>query len=1197
MALQLILGSSGSGKSYRLYKKMISESMEKPENNYLIIVPEQFTLQTQKDIVTMHPNHGTMNIDILSFMRLAYRVFDEVGGNDIPVLEDTGKSMVLRKIITKHKKELELFQHDVQKQGFINELKSLISEIFQYSITEDKLKEMEALAANRPMLQSKLHDIIIIYQGFKDFLREKYITAEEILDVLCQVIDKSELISGSVVCLDGFTGFTPAQYQLLTILMKKAKQVLITVTIDPREDITQADEEYKLFHLSKKTISRLMTIAEEEGIKIDKPFYAENEMQVPFRYRNSKALAALEHNIFRYPIKCYEAEQENISIHAARDRKQEVQFVVREIKHLIREEQYRYKDIAVVTGDIGNYGRLLGQEFDKAGIPCFIDHKRDLMANPFIEFLRSALDIIKKDFDYESVFRYLRSGMAEVCQEDVDILENYIIALGIRGHKRWQTEWTRVYRGQKEGELTRINEIREQIIGELMPLYEILTDSGKTVMEYTTALYEFGQKAEAAGKLEVFQNAFEEQKMLSTAKEYGQVYGIVLELYDKLVELLGEEKLSIREYMEVLEAGLTEAKVGLIPPGLDQVVVGDIERTRLKDIKALFFVGVNDGIIPSGKAGGGLLSDMERQMLAEHKIEMAPTKRQAAYTEQFYLYLNLTKPQEKLYVTYSKLGEDGKSLRPSYLIGTLLKLFSRLTVIDEEETKEDLEHILGCNRGIDYLIEGLRRYPYEEVPDTWMELFRYYTSREDYSSIIKNLIEAVFYINEERGLSKQVSHELYGKVLMGSVTRFERYAACAFAHYISYGLELKERQEYKLAVPDMGNIFHNAIEAFSRKLGESEYDWHTIPEDVRDSFAAECVREAAEGYGNAIFSSSKRYEYMIKRVERITKRTLWALCQHIRKGDFEPAAFELAFSDKTKLDSLSIKLSEEESIRLQGRIDRLDLYEEEDKVLVKVIDYKSGNTAFDLLSVYYGLQLQLAVYMNAAMELMEQEYPGKEIIPAAILYYNIDDPLVEKSDHVEESILKELKMNGVVNSNTEVIKHLDNSFGGDGQEIRAGVKSDVIPVETGKDGYPTKRSNVAELSQLTALEGLVTEHVTKLGKNILDGIADIKPYQMGKKNACEYCPYGSICGFDTRIPGNNYRNLRALSKDEVWKEIMNQNERKMRETEGIDQEGNDRTTEQADEAESYHQIGGQSERNREITQSDTDVSMKQEEET
>ncbi|MDF2472527.1 MAG: addB, partial [Anaerocolumna sp.] len=455
MALQLILGSSGSGKSYRLYKKMISESMEKPENNYLIIVPEQFTLQTQKDIVTMHPNHGTMNIDILSFMRLAYRVFDEVGGNDIPVLEDTGKSMVLRKIITKHKKELELFQHDVQKQGFINELKSLISEIFQYSITEDKLKEMEALAANRPMLQSKLHDIIIIYQGFKDFLREKYITAEEILDVLCQVIDKSELISGSVVCLDGFTGFTPAQYQLLTILMKKAKQVLITVTIDPREDITQADEEYKLFHLSKKTISRLMTIAEEEGIKIDKPFYAENEMQVPFRYRNSKALAALEHNIFRYPIKCYEAEQENISIHAARDRKQEVQFVVREIKHLIREEQYRYKDIAVVTGDIGNYGRLLGQEFDKAGIPCFIDHKRDLMANPFIEFLRSTLDIMKKDFDYESVFRYLRSGMANESQEDVDILENYIIALGIRGHKRWQTEWTRVYRGQKEGELTR----------------------------------------------------------------------------------------------------------------------------------------------------------------------------------------------------------------------------------------------------------------------------------------------------------------------------------------------------------------------------------------------------------------------------------------------------------------------------------------------------------------------------------------------------------------------------------------------------------------------------------------------------------------------------------------------------------------------------------------------------------------------
>lgn len=1139
MSLQLILGSSGAGKSYQLYKEVISKSMDNPDTNYLVIVPEQFTLQTQKDIVSMHPNRGTMNIDILSFLRLAYRIFDEVGGNDVPVLEDTGKSMVLRKIVANKKKELELFNHDVQKQGFIDELKSLISEIYQYSIGVEQLQEMEELAKNKPMLRAKLHDIVVIYNGFKEYMNEKYITAEEILDVLCNVIDQSQIIPNSIICLDGFTGFTPAQYKLLTILMKKAKKVLITVTVDPREDIRKVDEEFKLFHLSKKTIKRLIDMAKEEDTYVEEPIYAEKlSSKIPYRYLNCPPLAALERNIFRYPSVSYDKEQDSIRIHAARDGKKEIGYVIREIKHLIRTEDYRYQDIALITGDIANYGRIAEQEFEKAGIPCFIDQKKDILSNPFVEFIRSVLDIVKNDFDYESIFRYLRCGMGNIDREDADILENYVIALGVRGRKRWNAQWTRTYRGQKEGELNRINELRKQLCEELIPLYEVLSDRSKNVAEYTDALYEFGVKMDAAGKLESYRMYFEEQNMLSTAKEYKQIYGIVIELYEKLVELLGEERLSLKEYTEVLEAGLAEAKVGLIPPGLDQVVVGDIERTRLKDIKALFFIGVNDGIIPKSNTGGGILSDLEREMLAENEIEMAPTKRQAAYTEQFYLYLNMTKPQEKLYVTFSKVSEDGKALRPSYLIGVLQKIFPKLTIEEDEESGEDLEQVIGNDGGLDYLIDGLRRFPYEDVSDTWRELFRYYNSREEYQQTIHNLIDAVFYINTDMGLSKRIAKELYGSQLMGSVTRFEQFAACAFAHYISFGLELRERQEYRLAVPDMGNIFHNAIEGFSRKLSSSEYNWHSIPDDIRDTWSEECVREAAEGYGNAILTSSKRLEYIIKRVERITKRTLWALCQQIKKGDFEPAAFELFFSDRNQLNSLTLDLSGEERIRLQGRIDRLDIYEEKDKLMVKVIDYKSGNTTFDLLSVYYGLQLQLAIYLNAAMELLERENPDKEVIPGAILYYNIDDPIVEKSDYVEASILKELKMNGIVNSNKEVVKHLDHSFKSEDGGIMPSVKSDTIPVESNKEGSFTKRSSVAEIAQLKSMEDFVKKTVSRFGRKILDGDTGIKPYRMGKRTACDYCPYNSICGFDIRIEGNSYRNLHSLSKEDIWEEMI-----------------------------------------------------------
>jgi len=848
-------------------------------------------------------------------------------------------------------------------------------------------------------------------------------------------------------------------------------------------------------------------------------------------------LAALERNIFRYPNVSYDKEQDSIRIHAARDGKKEIGYVIREIKHLIRTEDYRYQDIALITGEIEGYGRIAEQEFEKAGIPCFIDRKKDILSNPFVEFIRSLLDIAKNDFSYESVFRYLRCGMGSIDREEADILENYVIALGVRGRKRWNTQWTRTYRGQKEGELNRINELRKQLCEELMPLYEVLSDRSKNVTEYTAALYEFGVKMDAAGKLESYRMNFEEQNMLSTAKEYQQIYGIVIELYEKLVELLGEEKLSLKEYTEVLEAGLAEAKVGLIPPGLDQVVIGDIERTRLKDIKALFFVGVNDGIIPKSNTGGGILSDLEREMLAEHEIEMAPTKRQAAYTEQFYLYLNMTKPQEKLYVTFSKVSEDGKALRPSYLIGVLQKLFSKLAIEEDEESSEELEQIISNDRGLEYLIDGLRRFPYEDVSDTWKELFRYYNSREEYKQTIHNLIDAVFYVNTDMGLSKGIAKELYGSDLMGSVTRFEQFAACAFAHYISFGLELRERQEYRLAVPDMGNIFHNAIEGFSRKLASSEYNWHNIPDDIRDAWSEECVREAAEGYGNAILTSSKRLEYIIKRVERITKRTLWALCQQIKKGDFEPAAFELFFSDRNQLNSLTLDLSGEERIRLQGRIDRLDIYEEKDKLMVKVIDYKSGNTTFDLLSVYYGLQLQLAIYLNAAMELLERENPDKEVIPGAILYYNIDDPIVEKSDYVEASILKELKMNGIVNSNTEVVKHLDHSFKSEDGGIMPSVKSDTIPVESNKEGSFTKRSSVAEIAQLKSMEDFVKKTVSQFGRKILDGDTGIKPYRMGKRTACDYCPYNSICGFDIRIEGTSYRNLHSLSREDIWEEM------------------------------------------------------------
>lgn len=1143
MSLQLILGSSGVGKSHHLYETIIKDSIVNSDTNYLMVVPEQFTMQTQRDMVAAHPNHGIMNIDILSFMRLAYRVFDELGGQDKVVLEDTGKSMILRKVVEQKKGELHLFQSNVKKQGFIGELKSMLSEVYQYSIGVDQLQNIIEELSNRPMLQNKLQDILTIYKGFQEYIEEKYITTEEILDVLYDKVEQSSFVKDSVICLDGFTGFTPSQTKLLTKLLRLCKKVYVTVTIDEREQ-SVADEEYQLFHLSKKTIASLQEIAISEQVPIDKPIWVRPlKGGVPYRFKDSPGLAALEKNLFRYPRVAYNHEVEDISIHIAMNPAEEITFTTQQIKRLIK-EGYRYKDIAVVSGDISTYGRIIENIYEQEGIPFFIDNKKGILGNPAVELIRSVLEVIIRDFSYESMFRYLRCELVDVSKEEVDILENYALAMGIRGYGLWNKDWDRTYKSRGPIDFIQINEARRNALEGLEDLRSVVKNKEATVKEISIAICTFLIQKRVGEKLLEYVKKFDELGRLSLAKEYKQVYPMIMELFEKMVELLGDEVIGIDEYSKLLDTGFEEIKVGIIPPSIDQIVVGDIERTRLKDIKALFFLGVNDGLIPKSSDSGGIISDMEREILLEHEVELAPTKRQKSFTEQFYLYLNLTKPTKHLYVTYSKVGTDGKSKKASYLISKLRQIFPKLKIQDCDEYKTELSYILATKQGIEYLVEQIRRYSESStVEDTFFkdnalfqELYSWYCSDEKRRGVLEQVIEGAFYENEENSLPKAVAKALYGNQLSGSVTRLERYAACAFAHFVSYGLRLLERQEYRLAVPDIGNIFHKAIDIFSNKVKKSEYHWYSIPDDVRDQFATEAVEEAAVGYGNQVILSSKRNAYMLERVMRITKRTIWALCSQVKKGKFEPEGFELQFSFLDDLESVNVELSEDSKIQLQGRIDRIDVYEEPEKnrLLVKVIDYKSGHSALDMGQVFYGLQLQLAVYLSATMELKQKQNPNVTVEPAGVFYYNIDDPIVDKTPDVEQAILKELRMTGLVNDDMQVTKYLDTSFMGEDGKINGSVKSTVIPVETNKEGYPTKRSAIASSKQFKEMTEYVNHKIVEIGQEILNGQAEVNPYKLGDRTACDYCSFQGICGFDVKLPGNRYHQLKKLEKEDVF---------------------------------------------------------------
>ena len=1139
MSLRFYFGPSGSGKSHRIYEEIMQRAAQEPGRNFLLIVPDQFTMQTQKDLVMRSDRGGILNIDVLSFGRLSHRILEEVGTKEMPVLDDTGKSLVLQKIAADLKEQLPAMGSLLHKQGYIHEVKSAISEFMQYGISTQDMDKLIASAEKRGALAMKLRDLKTLYRGFQDYIRDHFITTEETLDVLRRSLVKSKILPDSVVVFDGFTGFTPIQNRLIQELMRVCEETIVTVTIGEEEDPYQMDGEQKLFHLSKKTVADLVKLAAEAEVTRGEDVFVKGG---PNRFTEAPALCYLEQNLFRYQYEPYTEKQCEIRMFEALSPREEVHQTALYIRKLIREEGLTYRDIAVVIGDLEGYASYVETEFGQLEIPCFLDRTRGIVLNPMIEYIKSALQLYIRDFSYDTVFHFLRSGMADISREEIDELENYVIRTGARGYRTYSRLFTRKTEEMQQGSgqedteraeetMERLNRIRQQFADTV----EILHMAPRAKAgEYVDHLYDFLEQNQVQQKLLNYQQRFEQEGDLAKAREYAQIYRLVMDLLDQIYELLGEEEISLQEFADILEAGFGEITVGTIPQNVDRIVVGDMERTRLKQVKVLFFLGVNDGNIPKNASKGGIISDMDREFLIESGTEMAPSPRQQMYIQRLYLYLNMTKPSERLYLSYAKVNSDGKGIRPSYLIDTVRKLFPQLAV-EYPQNRSRLEQIEGRQEGARYLAEELREYAdgtlREEERQDFYLMYRAYEADPEGRD---RLTAAAFRRYKESGLSRIVARALYGRQLENSVSRLETYAACACRHFLQYGLSLQEREEFGFEVSDMGNVYHAVLENFAGKLAESGRTWW----DFDENFATQAIKEAVEGYaatyGETVLYSSARNEYAITRMSRILTRTVLTLQQHLKQGSFQPDDYELSFRFAENLDSIHVDLSEEEKMHLQGRIDRIDVSEDAEHVYVKVIDYKSGNKKFDLAALYYGLQLQLVVYMNAAMELESRKHPDKEIVPAALLYYHIDDPTIETpveltQEQINEEILTKLRMNGVVNSDPAVVERLDRFL----QD-----KSKVIPVEKKKDGSFSARSGILSREELQVVSAYVDTKIRQIGREILDGKIAANPYEKGNEEACTYCAYKKVCGFDGSIPGYEKRQLEDLDKQTLMQRMQ-----------------------------------------------------------
>ncbi|KAB3533441.1 helicase-exonuclease AddAB subunit AddB [Alkaliphilus serpentinus] len=1127
MGIQFIIGRSGVGKSHHMYTE-IKKKIEENHKKLYLIVPEQFTLQAERDLITKGNLEGIMGIEVLSFTRLAYRVLNETGGLTRIHINEIGKNMILRKLILQMEKDLSIYKKTARQPGFVEKLNRVITEMKQQDIQASHLKQQLEAMKEEGILKLKLSDITVIYEAFNAYLENKYIDTEDHINLLIANLDNTNLFDDAIIWVDGFYQFTPQTIRILEKLMKKSQQLNILLTMDPKDEERDGD----LFQLTKQTFNKIRAVA--NGLKLPQEIVKLSlEGNQYVRSLKTPELIHLEEELYAYPFNQYREDIDFIKGFAASNRFAEVENVAAEIIRLVRDKGYRWRDIAVVGGSIGDYQMVLKSAFQEYQIPYFLDEKRNIDDHPIIQLILSVLDICIGGYRHHDVFRYLRTGFSDLPRDQWEELENYCLQYGIKGKK-----WTKEFQYEGDYDLVEIENSRKLCMKPIINLVETLGSKGK-ISELSKGLYYFLKDLKIEDKLNSWIETLKEKGLFDYVNENTQIWNTLMEILDQLNEILGEEEITIKEYRDILESGFSSTEIGVIPSTIDEVLIGNIQRSRSHDIKALFLIGVNDGIIPSIGEDEGLLNHQERSLLMEVGFEFGHQPDSHLYEEKFNIYASLTKASQYLWISYALADQEGRALRPSILMDTFKKLYPRLKVHSDvvNSLSQQLQLIASPQSTFKYLIENLRllidRKGFEDI---WWDVYQWYFENPLWQDKRQRAVEALFHDNQVDYINGEKAKELYTNLLYTSVSRLERYAGCPFSHFVAYGLKPTDRRVYEINSPDMGIIFHQTMETFEKEIINRGHLWHEIDQDCCHQLVDEIIDDMAENFQNGILYSSHRYQYLIKRLKRISRRALWTLTCHLKKGGFIPFGHEITFGKGGILPPMVMKLPSGEEIHLEGRIDRVDFYEDENGSHVKIIDYKSGNKDFQLTEVYYGLQLQLMVYLDVLLS-MSNFLKRDKIHPAGVFYFKIDDPLIRTTERgvesIERAINKELKMKGMVIKDINIIKEID-------REINK--SSDVIPVGLNKGDEISKNSSVLSHEDFKKVLTHVRQVIEDIAGEIMKGRVAIEPCKRGKIPFCNYCQYSSICQFDKTLENNQYRVLKDLKDEEIIDRISKRRE-------------------------------------------------------
>lgn len=1164
MPVQFLIGRSGSGKTTAILEQIAAKLKTSPQGKAMILlVPEQGSFQAEHGLVTTGGIQGSVRAQVLSFRRLAYRVMQETGGAARVAISDEGKKMLLYKIIQRRKDELKLFGASGEQLGFVGRLGDVYTEMKRYCIDSSAVKQvleqMQAAHRATPMLRSKLEDLWTVYRDFEQEMSPLYIDEEDHLVRLTEAVKDSSYLQGAEIWIDGFHGFTPQELQVVGQLMLHAASVTISLTLDKPYEGSRTPHELELFHPTATTYVKLRGMAEDLGLDIGNMVLDPDMLP---RFRESSALAHLERGYdrrLRYQPVDGQVAQDGISIHPASSRRAEVEGTLREILRLAREEGVRYREMAVFVRNLADYEHLVMPLFQDYGVPFFLDQKRSELHHPLVEFIRAALDVIRRYWRHEDVFRCVKSELllpldGSLTREDMDRLENYALASGIQGYR-----WTdgRPWKGipslsleeggsahGRTGEalLTLMERCRDAITGPLSA-FEKRIKKAKTARDMSTAVFGLLEDAGIPEKLDQWNREALQSGRPQAAREHRQLWGEVLNLLDQIVEMMGQEKMTFELFAGILETGLSEMKLGLVPPSLDQVLVGTMDRTRTSGVKHAFLLGVNDGVIPAVYQEDGIITEQERSVLADSGMELAPGIARKLLDERFLIYNALTSASRHVWISYPAADDEGKELLPSEVLRHLTRMFPGLQEQplsgQPGSDRTDAEHeayIEHPRQTLSHLIVQLRRWRQgAKIPELWWNTYNWYLQDPQWRGPLDMLIRSLFYRNETLTLKADTSRRLYGSKVRTSVSRMERFVACPFSHFASHGLKLKERQLYRLQAPDIGQLFHAALSEMAVRLKEQQRSWASLSADECRREAEMTVERLAPMLQGEILLSSKRYGYISRKLKNIVGRASVILGEHARRGSFEPVGLELDFGPGKPLPPLTFELENGSVMEVVGRIDRVDMAQGEDGLLLRVIDYKSGQKDLRLHEVYYGLALQMLTYLDVLLTYSE-EWLGSKALPAGTLYFHVHDPILQSAngmtmDQAADELLKRFKMKGLIMADRDVVSKMDTT-------LDKGHSS-ILPVAVKSDGSFYSSASVASPEQWDHLLHSVRNSIETIGTRITEGDVRIEPYRIQQETACTFCPFKPVCQFDEAVEGNQYNTLGKPDKSQVW-ELLSQ---------------------------------------------------------